>query len=483
MSVHNISGFLKNASVSTQGSNPKKLRKARSFTSSMGTVVNEHGELLAGASGVHPAGRAHSQSVTAVDAPRYTTHVAFPSRTVDIFGEIMGLPAASSSVSSLSSSDSLPAQPFGTGVCFDLPLKKPVFDFLPAPTKHIRLMQSFESGMTARQGDTKSSSLSSPNEDGDEEGEPTNRPPSAIRLTDRRYSFLTDSSARPSSTYQPPAEASGLTQYANTVFDVLQTYRGLPNLDKLGFGSEGKTVKISLAEDQSAAPRDDPRFVIWGETMPEWDADGYSTSRNSITSEFGGGPSSRPVSTAASGSRRQSRASKSVTPGEGSSSSGSGKGAGPQRILVAATIERWIAQLTSDLNYDELLDFFLTYRTYISGVDLGHLLISRFHWALQQSKNGQDIKIRQVVRVRTFVAIRYWFLTFFTVDFVPNRELRSLFSNWLNTLVHDPLLKLHSDGLVSSLWFRFEIYRANNNGLRESYDDWSRWQKTVKTDI
>jgi hypothetical protein len=35
------------------------------------------------------------------------------------------------------------------------------------------------------------------------------------------------------------------------------------------------------------------------------------------------------------------------------------------------------------------------------------------------------------------------------VDFIPNRELRLLMSNWLNTLIHDPLLKQHSDGLVS----------------------------------
>jgi hypothetical protein len=45
----------------------------------------------------------------------------------------------------------------------------------------------------------------------------------------------------------------------------------------------------------------------------------------------------------------------------------------------------------------------------------------------------------------------YWLLTFFTVDFIPNRELRLLFADWLNTLIHDPLLKTHSDGIVSHL--------------------------------
>jgi hypothetical protein len=115
------------------------------------------------------------------------------------------------------------------------------------------------------------------------------------------------------------------------------------------------------------------------------------------------------------------------------------------KVLIAATIERWIAQLTSDLDYDELLNFFLTYRTYISAVDLCHLLICRFHWAL----SGKDDMVRKIVRVRTFVAIRYWLLTFFVMDFLPNRELRLLLASWLNTLVKDPILKKHQDGLVS----------------------------------
>ena len=117
-------------------------------------------------------------------------------------------------------------------------------------------------------------------------------------------------------------------------------------------------------------------------------------------------------------------------------------------MLVAATIERWIVQLTSELNYDELLIFFLTYRTYISAVDLGHLLICRFHWALGETSTSRDEMVRKIVRVRTFTAIRYWLLTFFDVDFVPNRELRTLFAEWLNSLRRDPILTKHRDALV-----------------------------------
>ena len=128
-------------------------------------------------------------------------------------------------------------------------------------------------------------------------------------------------------------------------------------------------------------------------------------------------------------------------------------GDGVQKVIIAASIERWIAQLTSELNYDELLNFFLTYRAYIGAMDLCHILICRFHWALQKTSSSSDETVRRIVRLRTFVAFRYWLLTFFTVDFLPNRELRLLFANWINTLLRDPILAKHSDGLVSLITY------------------------------
>ena len=205
------------------------------------------------------------------------------------------------------------------------------------------------------------------------------------------------------------------TRYSTEVFDVLQTYRGLPVLERLLEDTETAVIKMTLTTDDSAAPRSDPRFVIWGTVTLESQPDESQTSRRSsgeflhlVTSE---GPER-------------------------------------ERVLVAATIERWLAQLTSALDYDELLVFFLTYRSYITALDLCHLLICRFHWALGRSADGGDDMVRRVVRVRTFVAIRYWLLTFFAVDFVPNRELRLVLASWLNTLRRDPILQKHTDALV-----------------------------------
>jgi len=196
---------------------------------------------------------------------------------------------------------------------------------------------------------------------------------------------------------------------------------------------------MSLTSDETAAPKDDPRFVIWGEIQLEPENDSISVSQDSHADLSTSSRSSKAY-------RRKSHKGKSTAadvPEVHVSSEYKS-----QKLLVAASIERWIAQLTSELNYDELLNFFLTYRTYISAVDLLHLLICRFHWALCEHTSDHDQKVRRIVRVRTFVAIRYWMLTFFTVDFLPNRELRLLLASWLNALSRDPVLKKHSDGVV-----------------------------------
>jgi hypothetical protein len=229
------------------------------------------------------------------------------------------------------------------------------------------------------------------------------------------------------------------SRYSTNVFDVLQTYRGLPLLDKLSPESEETTVIKMSSADDTAAPRDDPRFVIWGEMQSEQDRDDLSISQGSLA-ELSSSAHSSNLS-----KKKGSRTSKAPEIPTLRLSTGEST----QKVLVAATIERWIAQLTSDLNYDELLNFFLTYRTYITAVDLCHLLICRFHWALKQHSSSHDEIVQRIVRVRTFVAIRYWLLTFFTVDFIPNRELRLLVANWLNTLIRDPVLEKHKDGLVS----------------------------------
>ncbi|KAJ6554514.1 hypothetical protein B0H19DRAFT_1153894 [Mycena capillaripes] len=454
-----VTMFGKTGSVSGRpqtagGSGPRKLRKTRSF-SEMASLSPTNASTF---STSRPTGRGHSQSVTEADfVPRTTPSDPIP-RVGDMFADVMGWLPPSISTTSLSalSKSSQPAEasssrshniiprPFGSTILFQSPSRKPIVEFLPTP-RLLREMQSFESGLTAKQTD-----LEQPFFDGaSANGSDGSRPRSAFRVRDSTSvaSFLTTESDAADSVadsdpasipFSPKPETELHSRYSTDVFDVLQTYRGLPLLEKLSPGEETTVIKMSLSSDNTAAPKDDPRFVIWGELVPDRDPD--EVSQGSHTD----GSSSAPSSSMSKKRSIKSGKAKAVTelPSLKLSSED-----GAQKILVAATIERWIAQLTSDLSYDELLNFFLTYRTYISAVDLCHLLICRFHWALQQPSSTQDEMVRRVVRVRTFVAIRYWLLTFFTVDFMPDRELRLLVAHWLNTLIRDPILTKHTDGL------------------------------------
>ncbi|KAI0298477.1 hypothetical protein B0F90DRAFT_1732791 [Multifurca ochricompacta] len=412
-----------------------------------------------------PPARGHSQSVTAADLPRLPIYSP-PDDPVpasqaaslirDGFADVMRWDADSGPSSPISSrshshgSEFAPStgsfNPFGSGVHFESPAPaRPTEGYLHVPL--LREMQSFESGMTARadaplriaypSGLAPISSLTtseSPVAEGapslppglgssDEQGdrplslvpEEQDEEPTSVSPTRSPSPLL--SSPRPNlsdPTFIPTDATSMHTRYSTEVFDVLQTYRGLPVLERLlEDPADSAVIKMTLIAEDSAAPRDDPRFVIWGTVARESYVDDSQTSRRS-SGEF------VHLRVTTDGPERE-------------------------RVLVAATIERWLAQLTSALDYDELLVFFLTYRSYITTLDLCHLLICRFHWALGRGVGGEDEMVRRVVRVRTFVAIRYWLLTFFAVDFVPNRELRLLLASWLNTLRRDPILQKHTD--------------------------------------
>ncbi|KAG8731024.1 hypothetical protein FRC10_002105 [Ceratobasidium sp. 414] len=219
-------------------------------------------------------------------------------------------------------------------------------------------------------------------------------------------------SSSPGTTSDP---IMSLIKYPTGVFQVLQTYRSrLPTLDVLLESYDTPTARLSTTT--SAVPENDPRFVIFGDLKPT--SDTITVSRRKITK-----PKPLVIPT------------DSVGPSE-------------QRVMMAATIERWVAQLTSEMNYDALLDFFLTYRAYISANDLCHLLICRFHWALEPTSSAQDETVRRIVRVRTFNAFRYWLSTFFQVDFLPNRVLRNEFTAWLNALRKSPLLTAKPDAVI-----------------------------------
>ncbi|KAI5119558.1 hypothetical protein M0805_005622 [Coniferiporia weirii] len=459
---------------------PRKLRKPRSIPDFASVASGYFGDAVG--SPAPSTGRAHSHSVTGADMPRPIVQtVSVPETpaqpTGDVFSSVMGwtgVPASPmtssgmtpSSRSLLTPSDTpsqspleicsqhskeMFEQPFGRNVSFDSPFRSSAI-FLPSV---IREMQSFESAKTARADTHVRSPVGTPH-----------RPDSLNSLASERSvlsdiasdSSLDSNSAAPctASRAVPSPESCMYTRYPTAVFDVIQNYRGLPMFDTLSAASRQPTIKMSLSSLDGAIPRDDPRFVIWGDVSTN--DNGNDAERMSLHESASTRSNSRPQSHSfSSHSRKRSLRAKSQGIPEvrepsperetGQTDDGSSVDGlnGSRRMLMAATIERWIAQLTSQFDYDELLIFFLTYRTYIGAIDLCHLLICRFHWALEEPSTPQEVMVKQIVRVRTFVAIRYWLLTFFRVDFLTNRELCLLFANWLNALWRDPILDKYND--------------------------------------
>lgn len=445
MSVHNIlsQNKLKGGMTLKPGqpqdvnsSGRKLLRRTRSIPDMFGVAASS------GSAGPSrqptPTGRTHSYSVTGADMPRRLpveagSDVTSP-YTSDIFAEAMQWSDGPVPLSPHASDGGYIPYPFGPGVSFDAPSRRSPAFFLPLP-RALREMQSFDSCLTARAGDTPRRRADSPNSVAEAASESSDDPFQTARIGVPQFGDDSDIPAVDPA-LAPLPETCMHSRYSTEVFDVLQTYRGLPLLDRLSPDSAGETtIRMSLRSDDDAAPRDDPRFVLWGDVHQISDPDGDDTSVSQ---------GSRTGVSSPSASRRGKSGDVSRL---NVSTDDPTCNPGGRRVIIAATIERWIAQLTSELNYDELLNFFLTYRTYISAVDLCHLLICRFHWSLSSHATKEDDHVRKIVRVRTFVAIRYWLLTFFVMDFLPNRELRLLLASWLNALVRDPVLQKHQDGL------------------------------------
>jgi hypothetical protein len=102
--------------------------------------------------------------------------------------------------------------------------------------------------------------------------------------------------------------------------------------------------------------------------------------------------------------------------------------------VTAATPPRLVAEITSPsfVDYELLSDFFLTYRSFLEASDLLRMLFARLKWALSRAD-----EVGQVVRVRTFVALRHWILNYFIDDFLVDYNLRVILCDLLNELVDE----------------------------------------------
>lgn len=95
--------------------------------------------------------------------------------------------------------------------------------------------------------------------------------------------------------------------------------------------------------------------------------------------------------------------------------------------VVQGTLEALVCVLTSPqvVNYTNLVDFFLTFRSFIDPLPLLELILCRLSWSLKATSPA--------VLIRTFVCLRHWLLNHFQ-DYISDPTLRILFANTINEM-------------------------------------------------
>ncbi|KAF9361805.1 Guanine nucleotide exchange factor lte1 [Mortierella sp. AD094] len=136
------------------------------------------------------------------------------------------------------------------------------------------------------------------------------------------------------------------------------------------------------------------------------------------------------------------------------------------RPIVAATVAKLIEKLTHQYGMDSgfVSDFFLTYRLFMSPMQLCKYLIQRYLWSLEQ-----DIGTRHIVRVRTFVVIRYWINKHFEDDFLPSKALRFQMESFLREVRSNPRVQTSAvdSRIILSLSDFYKRQRRDYKALAE----------------
>ncbi|KAK9480244.1 ras guanine nucleotide exchange factor domain-containing protein [Lipomyces japonicus] len=124
--------------------------------------------------------------------------------------------------------------------------------------------------------------------------------------------------------------------------------------------------------------------------------------------------------------------------------------------IVGITTARLILLITppDTIDYNLISDFFLGFRQFAHELDVMRLILARYQWALDRSDN-----IGRIVRMRTFVVLRYWVLNYFADDFVPSFKLRAAFVDGINRLSSSDKVKASTAdcrmiGELKRIWIR-----------------------------
>ncbi|XBW34993.1 hypothetical protein QEN19_000558 [Hanseniaspora menglaensis] len=150
-----------------------------------------------------------------------------------------------------------------------------------------------------------------------------------------------------------------------------------------------------------------------------------------------------------------------------------------EKKIVKSTLEGLVIHLTNPIdsvNYNDLHDFFIVYRDFMTGERLLEIILYRFKWSISRilpmnsinstianrysttniptlsSANGTSIsddeeliKLYAIVVVRVFVMIRHWITNYFIEDFLYNDTLFLSFVSFFDNEITGNLLLFLSD--------------------------------------
>ena len=126
--------------------------------------------------------------------------------------------------------------------------------------------------------------------------------------------------------------------------------------------------------------------------------------------------------------------------------------------IVKSTLEAIIIHFTNSidsLNYNDLNNFFITYRSFSNTTKLLDILLYRFKWSIKSSlelqfgnniMNDNDlIKIYNVIIIRTFIILRHWINNYIIEDFLFNDDVLNYFTTFVQNEIYKDLISKHLD--------------------------------------
>ncbi|KAJ3171430.1 hypothetical protein HDU88_007509 [Geranomyces variabilis] len=121
------------------------------------------------------------------------------------------------------------------------------------------------------------------------------------------------------------------------------------------------------------------------------------------------------------------------------------------KVLLAATKVKLVEYLTCDADPEFVVDFFITYRAFMSSRYLLNLLTLRIRWCFAESDRNQ-LTERQSILDKSLRVLLFWVHHHADADFSPSRTLRATLGTFLQThILSNPYFSSTFDDIMEAI--------------------------------